>query len=68
MRTLSVAHIGLSGERTDVTVADWVSALCIPCMVQACEMLKETDPAFRLPVCLFRLELVVVAYQCLSIK
>jgi len=28
-------------------------------------MLKETDPAIRLPVCLFRLELVVVACQCL---
>jgi hypothetical protein len=45
-RTLkSVARIGLSGERTVTVAADGASASCTQCIVQACKMLKETEPA-----------------------
>jgi hypothetical protein len=42
MRTLNVAYMGLSGERTDVTVAaDWASASCTFCIVQACKCRRK---------------------------
>ena len=66
VRRPSVAHtcIGLSGERTHVTVVvDLASATtCTPCIERGSKMLKEIDPALRLPVCLIKLVLVVDAY------